>query len=132
MPALPENGMIHQLSPYGMAETVKRLESVLASRGIPVMARIDHSEGAARVGLKMRPTEVILFGNAKAGTPMMIGSPTLAIDLPLKVLIWEDEEQEVRVSYNSPEYLGQRHKVPDELLKNISVIGAIVEETVGV
>jgi uncharacterized protein (DUF302 family) len=85
------------------------------------LARIDHSEDAAKVGLKMAPTE-LLIGNPKAGTPVMIASPTTALDLPLKALVWQDADGKVWLSYNSPEYLRQRHNIPDDLLKNISGI----------
>ena len=113
-----------------MPETFKRLEAIVLARGLSILARIDHAGDAAKVGLKMHPTQLLIFGNPKAGTPLMIASPTLAIDLPLKALVWEDGEGEVWVSYNSPEYLRQRHNIPDALLKNISGVREIVEEAV--
>lgn len=122
--------MVHVGSPYSVPETLKRLDAIIRARGISILARIDHSGDAAKVGLKMHPTQLLIFGNAKAGTPLMIASPTLAIDLPLKTLVWEDGGGKVWVSYNSPEYLKQRHNIPDNLLQNISVIRAIVEESV--
>jgi uncharacterized protein (DUF302 family) len=124
------NGLVEVSSPYSVAETVARLESVLAARGIPVLARIDHSGGAAAVGLTMPPTQLIVFGNAKAGTPLMLAAPTVGIDLPLKVLVREDVAGKVWVSYNSAEYIGQRHGVPEELQKNIAGIAGLVAETV--
>lgn len=130
MSATTENGIVHLSSPYTVAKTIERLEAVLAARGIPVLARIDHSGGAAQVGLTMPPTELILFGNAKAGTPLMLAAPTVAIDLPLKALIREDDAGRVWVSYNSTEYIGHRHQVPEELLKNIAGIRMLLEETV--
>jgi len=91
---------------------------------------VDHSGEAEKVGLKMRPTQLIVFGSPKAGTPLMVASPTLAIDLPLKALAWEDADGQVWLSYNSPEYLKQRHNVPDELVKNIAGVGALLEKAV--
>jgi uncharacterized protein (DUF302 family) len=111
-------------------ETVKRLESVLAERGVRVFALIDHSGEAEKAGMKMRPTKLLIFGNPKSGTPLMVAAPSLAIDLPLKALVAEDEGGKVWVSYNSPEYLQQRHGVPEELIKNIAMVGALVAKAV--
>ena len=130
MAASPEIGMVHLSSPYPVAETLNRLDSVLHSRGLTVFARIDHSGEAEKVGMKMHPTQVILFGSPKGGTPLMIASPTLAIDLPLKALMWQDAGGKVWVSYNSAEYLKQRHNIPDELVKNIAVIGPLLQSVV--
>lgn len=113
-----------------MPETLKRLQSVLQTKNLDVFARVDHSGEAEKVGLKMRPTQLIVFGSPKAGTPLMVASPTLAIDLPLKALAWEDADGQVWLSYNSPEYLKQRHNVPDELVKNIAGVGALLEKAV--
>ena len=125
-----ENGIITHRSPRSVAETLKRLEAMVLARGLAILARIDHSGDAAKAGLQMPPTELLIFGNPKAGTPLMIVSPTLAIDLPLKALVWEDGEGKVWVSYNSPDYLKQRHNIPHTLLLNISAVGSLVEETV--
>ena len=122
MVELPDQGMVHRNSPYCVDETVERLDGVLQSLGIPVLARIDHSGGAAAMGLSMRPTKLLIFGNAKAGTPLMVAAPTLALDLPLKALVWEDADGKVWVSYNSPAYLQERHNVPQELLSNIAAV----------
>ena len=130
MASLPDNGLIHLRSPYSVPETLKRLQSVLQAKNLDVFARVDHSGEAGKVGLKMRPTQLIVFGSPKAGTPLMVASPTLAIDLPLKALAWEDADGQVWLSYNSPEYLKQRHKVPDELVKNIAGVGALLEKAV--
>ncbi len=130
MAPMPDNGLVHLSSPYSVQETIKRLESLLQAQGLAIFARIDHSGEAEKVGLKMRPTQVILFGSPKAGTPVMIASPTLAIDLPLKALIWEDAEGKVWASYNSPEYLKQRHNIPDELVKNIAGIATLLRRLV--
>jgi uncharacterized protein (DUF302 family) len=130
MAALPENGIVYLRSPYSVPETLTRLETVLAAKNLAVFARIDHRGEAEKVGLNMRPTQVIIFGSPKAGTPLMVASPTLAIDLPLKALVWEDAEGAVWLSFNSPDYLKQRHNIPEELLKNISGAGAALAEAV--
>ena len=124
------NGLLHVTSPHTVGETLQRLESILAQRGVQVFAVIDHSGEAEKVGLKMRPTKLVIFGNPKGGTPLMVAAPTLAIDLPLKALVWEDEKGKVWVTYNSPEYLQQRHGVPEDLTKNIAVVGALVSKAV--
>jgi uncharacterized protein (DUF302 family) len=130
MASLPDNGLVHLRSPYSVPETLKRLQSVLQAKNLDVFARVDHSGEAEKVGLKMRPTQLIVFGSPKAGTPLMVASPTLAIDLPLKALAWEDADGQVWLSYNSPEYLKRRHNVPDELVKNIAGVGALLEKAV--
>ena len=123
-------GIQHIPSPYTVPETVCRLEAVLAAKGIPVLGKINHSAGAIAAGLSMPPTEVLIFGNAKAGTPIMLAAPTAAIDLPLKTLVWQDSTGAVWVSYNTPEYLQQRHGFPAELIPNISGIRTLVEAAV--
>jgi uncharacterized protein (DUF302 family) len=122
--------MVHLRSVHSVAETMARLEALLKARGVAIFARIDHSGEAAKVGLEMRPTEVLVFGIPKAGTPLMVAAPTVAIDLPLKALVWEDAEGKVWLSYNSMEYLGQRHGVPEGLLANIAGPRVILEEAV--
>jgi uncharacterized protein (DUF302 family) len=129
-PATPDNGMTHISSPYPFAETRKRVESLLQEKGLKIFCIIDHSGEAEKAGLQMHPTQVILFGSPKGGTPLMVASPTLAIDLPLKALIWEDAGGKVWVSYNNPEYLQQRHNVPADLLKNISGAGQLLQAAV--
>jgi uncharacterized protein (DUF302 family) len=124
------NGIVHLSCPYSVPETLKRLESVLQAGGLAVFGRVDHSGEAEKVGLKMRPTQLIIFGSPKAGTPLMVASPTLAIDLPLKALAWEDADGKVWLSYNSPEYLEQRHSVPHDLVKNIGGVGALLQRAV--
>jgi uncharacterized protein (DUF302 family) len=125
-----DNGLIHLSSPYGVEETLKRLDSVLQARGLTVFARVDHSGEAEKVGMKMHPTKLVIFGSPKGGTPLMVAAPTLAIDLPLKALVWEDAGGKVWVSYNTAEYLKQRHNIPDDLVKNIAVIGPLLESVV--
>ena len=113
-------------SKYSVDKTVERLQSILKEKGVAIFAVIDHSGEAAKVGMEMHPTKLLVFGNPKAGTPLMIAAPTVAIDLPLKALIWEDSDGDVRISYNSPEYLQQRHQFPAELIKNIAgVVGLL-------
>src|ERR1700680_1170651 len=122
-----DNGMVHLSSPYSVPETLQRLDTVLQTRGLTVFARIDHSGEAEKVGMKMHPTQLIIFGSPKGGTPVMVASPTLAIDLPLKALVWEDAGGKVKVSYNTAEYLKRRHNIPDELVKNISAAGPLLQ-----
>jgi uncharacterized protein (DUF302 family) len=130
MTSLPDNGLVHLRSPYSVAETLKRLEAVLQARNLTVFARVDHSGEAEKAGLKMRPTQLVIFGSPKGGTPVMVASPTLAIDLPLKALAWEDADGPVWLSYNSPDYLKRRHEIPDELVKNIAGVGTVLEKAV--
>jgi uncharacterized protein (DUF302 family) len=127
---MPDNGLAHVASRYTVDETVQRFQSLLAERGIKVFALIDHSGEAEKIGMKMPPTKLIVFGNPKGGTPLMIAAPTLAIDLPLKALIWEDAQGKVSITYNTPEYLQARHSVPEELVKNIAVVGALAAKAV--
>lgn len=124
------NGLTEVPSPYSVDETVQRLESIFAERGLQLFALVDHSGEAAKVGMKMPPTKLLIFGSPKGGTPVMLAAPTIAIDLPLKALVAEDENGKVSVSYNSPEYLEQRHALPNELVKNISGVGALVAKAV--
>ena len=130
MTSRPDNGVIHLRSPHSFANTLQRLESVITTKGIAIFARIDHSGEAAKVGLTMPPTELLIFGSTKSGTPLMIASPSLALDLPLKALVSQDTEGAVWLSYNSPEYLQQRHDIPEALVKNIAGIRSICEEVV--
>jgi len=127
MATLPDNGIVHLRSPYSVPDTVKRLESILEARKLTVFARVDHGGEAQKAGLAMRPAQVVIFGSPQAGTPLMVASPTLAIDLPLKALVWEDTEGKVWLSYNSPEYLKTRHNIPDGLVKNIAGTGALLQ-----
>lgn len=130
MPPLPDNGMVHLSSPYPVSETLRRLDSLLQARGLTVFARVDHSGEAEKAGMKMHPTQLVIFGSPKGGTPVMVASPTLAIDLPLKALVWEDGGGKVWLSYNSAEYLKQRHNIPDDLVKNLAVIGPLLQTVV--
>jgi uncharacterized protein (DUF302 family) len=100
---------------------VEKLKGILQAKSISLFALVDHSGEAEKAGMNMRPTKLLIFGNPKGGTPVMVAVPSIAIDLPLKILIWEDGQGKVWLSYNSPAYLQQRHGVPQELLSNISV-----------
>src|SRR5271154_2776368 len=122
-----DNGIQHLTSPYPVPETLTRIESLLREKGLTIFCHVDHSGEAEKVGLKMHSTQLILFGSPKGGTPVMVASPTIAIDLPLKALIWEDAGGKVWVSSNSPEYLQQRHNVPTDLIKNISGAGLLLQ-----
>jgi uncharacterized protein (DUF302 family)/uncharacterized membrane protein YidH (DUF202 family) len=101
--------------------TVEKLEKILQAQGIKLFASIDHGGEAREAGMQMRPTKLLIFGNPKAGTPLMIASPSIAIDLPIKILIWEDGEGKVRISYNDPSYLQARHGLPADLVSKIAV-----------
>jgi uncharacterized protein (DUF302 family) len=116
------NGIVQIPSNHSVDETVEGLKGILQAKGVTLFALVDHSGEAEKVGLKMRPTRLLIFGSPKAGTPLMLAAPTSAIDLPLKILISEDSQGEVWVSYNSPIYLQERHGLPTELLQNIAVV----------
>jgi uncharacterized protein (DUF302 family)/uncharacterized membrane protein YidH (DUF202 family) len=115
-------GIIDKLSNHSVDQTVEKLKNIVQSKGVTLFALVDHSGEAEKVGMKMRPTKLLIFGSPKAGTPLMLAAPRSAIDLPLKILIWEDGQGKVWVSYNSPDYLRERHSLPQELLQNIAVI----------
>ncbi len=117
-----DNGIISIPSKHSVDQTVEKLKGILQAKGVTLFALVDHSGEAEKVRIKMRPTKLLIFGSPKAGTPLMLAAPSSAIDLPLKILIWEDGQGKVRVSYNSPVYLQQRHGLPQELLANIAVV----------
>ena len=125
-----DSGIIDVSSRYSVPETLARLQSILKEKAVTVFALIDHSGEAERAGLKMRPTQLLIFGSPKGGTPLMVAAPRLAIDLPLKALAWQDEQGQVWLSYNSPEYLQRRHGFSAELVKNIAGIGALIQKAV--
>src|ERR1700722_12030123 len=130
MPQLADSGLVHLKSNHSVVDTVARLEALLQTKSLTILTQIDHSGDAAKAGLMLSPTKLIIFGNPKSGTPLMIVAPTVAIDLPLKALIWEGTDGKVWLSYNSPDYLKKRHGIPDDLLKNIAGISSICEEAV--
>ena len=125
-----DNGLIQVSSRYSMEETVQRLRAAFIEKGMQIFAVIDHSGEAEKVGLKMRPTKVLIFGSPKGGTPLMVAAPSLAIDLPLKALVAENAEGKVSVTYNDPEYLRARHGVPEDLIKNLAGAGVVIWKAV--
>ena len=124
----PDSGIITQRSNHSVEETVQKLQQMLGAKGVKVFALVDHSGEAEKVGLAMRPTKLLIFGNPKAGTPIMVAAPTTAIDLPLKILVWEDPAGAVQISYNSPAYLQERHGFPADLLQNIAIAETLVAQ----
>jgi uncharacterized protein (DUF302 family) len=124
------SGVVQLGSRYSIDETMRRLEAAFAAKGLMVFAVIDHSGEAAKVGLQMRPTKVLIFGSPKGGTPLMVASPSLAIDLPLKALVAQDAAGKVSVTYNDPAYLKERHGVPEELIKNLAGAGVVITQAV--
>jgi uncharacterized protein (DUF302 family) len=128
MTPLAVPGLISIPSRYSVDETVARLTASLASKGVKLFVVIDHSGEAEKIGLSMPLTRVVVFGNPKGGTPLMLASPSVAIDLPLKLLIAEDTQGNVTIAWNSPEYLGERHHLPEALLANIAVIASLAHQ----
>ena len=128
-------GLISLASGYGPMETANRLASGIKARGMTIFARIDHAAGAAEVGLPLRPTELLIFGNAKGGTPLMQSSQMIGIDLPLKALVWQDQSGKTWVSYNDPGWLARRHGLGPEVEAATNAmaagIGAIATEATG-
>jgi uncharacterized protein (DUF302 family) len=120
-----KNGIVDVPSKHSVDETVERVKSILQAKAITLFALVDHSGEAEKVGMKMRPTKLLIFGSPKAGTPLMLAAPSIAIDLPLKLLVWEDAEEKVWLSYNSAEYLKERHDLAQELIQNIAVVGTL-------
>ncbi len=120
------NGIIRKPTQYSVDRTVDRLKTMLREQGITLFALVDHSGEAAKAGMKMPNTKLLIFGNPKGGTPLMIAAPTIAIDLPLKILVAEDENGQRSLSYNSPAYLQERHGLSVDLLQNIAVVEALV------
>jgi uncharacterized protein (DUF302 family) len=124
-PVKKKNGIIEVLSNHSVDQTVARVQEILQTKGVTLFALIDHSGEAEKAGMKMLPTKLLIFGNPKGGTPLMLAAPSVAIDLPLKILVWQDGQGEVWLSYNSPEYLAERHGLPQDLLQNIVVVGTL-------
>ncbi len=122
------NGIVDKPTNHSVDETVEKLKGILQSKGVALFATVDHSGEAAKVGMKMPPTKLLIFGSPKAGTPLMLASPSVAIDLPLKILIWEDAQGKAWLSYNSPAYLQERHSIPTELMQNIAIIEALASK----
>jgi len=122
---MTSNGIVTILGHQSVDQTVQKLEAILQAKGVKLFALIDHSGEAEKVGMQMRPTKLLIFGNPKAGTPLMIAAPTIAMDLPLKVLVWEDAEGKVQLSYNDSTWLQARHDLPADLVRNIAVVDAL-------
>ncbi len=125
----PENGMVRIPSQHSVADSVSKLESMLQAKNVKLFAVIDHSGEAEKAGLSMPNTKLLIFGNPKSGTPLMLASPSVALDFPLKILIAEDAAGKVWISYNTPAYLQYRHNLPANLLPNIAVIEALANNT---
>jgi uncharacterized protein (DUF302 family) len=122
---MASNGIVHKPTHHSVDEALAKLQAILQAKGVTVFALIDHSGEAAKVGMEMHPTKLVIFGNPKGGTPLMLAAPTIAIDLPIKILIWEDDQGKVWISYNTPDYLAQRHALPSNLLPNIAFVEAL-------
>jgi len=121
-------GIISHTSKYSVVDTIDRLEALLRARGVEIFVRIDHAGKAAAAGLAMPPTELLIFGNPKVGTPVMLAAPTAAIDLPLKALAWQDPEGTVWFSYNDPAYIARRFGLTDSQVAALVPIGSVLEQ----
>jgi uncharacterized protein (DUF302 family) len=126
-PQVPDRGIVQLRTGHSVAATIDRLESLLKERGIRVFARIDFASDAAKAGLEMRPEQLLIFGNPKAGTPLMQAAPASGLDLPLKALVWQDTSGTVWIGYNAPDYILQRHDLPAALHPNIAAVLPILE-----
>jgi uncharacterized protein (DUF302 family) len=124
-PGADRSGLIHLESKWSVAQTTDRLETLLKAKGFKIFARIDQKLEAEAVGLTMRPMQLVIFGDPRAGTPLMNTHPTIGIDLPLKVMVWEDGDGRVWLSYTDPVYLQERHGLKETPFK---AIGALVEQ----
>jgi uncharacterized protein (DUF302 family) len=127
-PESAKNGIVTIPSIHSVDQTVEKLKSILQTKGVTLFAVIDHSGEAAKVGMKMPNTKLVIFGNPKGGTPLMLAAPSIAIDLPLKILVAEDAHGKVWISYNSPEYLIERHGLSQDFLPNIAVVKTLAEK----
>jgi uncharacterized protein (DUF302 family) len=122
-------GFVTKPSNHSVDQTVEKLKNILQAKGVTLLALVDHSGEAAKAGLKMPNTKLLIFGSPKAGTPLMLAAPSVAIDLPLKILVWEDAQGKAWISYNSPDYLKERHGLPQELLQNIAVVETLAAKS---
>lgn len=129
MTLIVDSGIVNIASNHSVDQTVEKLKSILQAKEIMLFALVEHSGEAQKAGFTMRPTKLLIFGNPKAGTPVMLAAPSSAIDLPLKILVWEDAQGKVWVSYNSPEYLRERHGFPQELLANIAAVATLARQS---
>lgn len=121
------NGLVTIPSAQSVDQVVRKLAAILEQKKVKLFALIDHSGEAEKAGLQMRPTKLLIFGNPQGGTPLMLASPGVAIDLPLKVLVWEDDSGKVWLSYNDPAYLAARHNLPADLIRNIAVVDSLAK-----
>ncbi|HTT83780.1 MAG TPA: DUF302 domain-containing protein [Rhizomicrobium sp.] len=119
-------GLITIESRRGPRDTVERLVAEIGAKGLTIFARIDHAAGAAEAGLALRPTELVIFGNAKGGTPLMQRGQTIGIDLPLKMLVWQDADDRTWLSYNDPAWIVERHGVSPDLLPNLKMMSEML------
>lgn len=124
------SNLVTKPSKYSVSETIDRIEQAVIAKGMKVFARIDHSGEATSAGLTMQPTQLLIFGNPKGGTALMVARPTAAIDLPMKALAWEDADGKVWLTYNSPELLHERHGVPTDLTSKLSSVGTLLEQAI--
>ena len=122
------SGIVSRLSSHSVDETVAKLQTLLEERKIRLFALVDHSGEAAKVGMKMLPTKLLIFGNPQGGTPVMLAAPTSGIDLPLKLLVREDADGKTWISYNDPKHLQDRHHLPAELVQNLAIAGVLAEQ----
>ena len=132
VPMAAAHGILSERSPYSVPDTLDKLESFLRSKGVKIFARIDHSGEAAQVGLTMPPTQLLIFGNPKGGTPIMQAAPQAAIDLPLKALAWQDQEGAVWVSYNDPAHFRERFGLTEELIQPVAMVGTLIRAALSI
>jgi uncharacterized protein (DUF302 family) len=123
------DGIVSKPSKYSVQETLHRLETILTAKGIKIFALVDHSGEAEKAGLKMLPTQLLIFGNPKGGTPVMLAAPTSAIDLPWKALAWQDAAGQVWLSYNDAAYIRRRFGLSDDVMKPLAGLGAVIEQS---
>jgi uncharacterized protein (DUF302 family) len=121
-------GIISKPSKYSVPETLHRLETILTAKGIKVFALVDHSGEAEKAGLKMPPTQLLIFGNPKGGTPVMLAAPTSSIDIPWKALAWQDAGGQVWLSYNDAAYIQQRYGLSEDVVKPLAGLAAVIEQ----
>lgn len=130
MPANSVAGVVSRASPFGLDDALRRFEALLRQRGIALFAHIDQAAEAARVGLSLRPTHLFVFGNPRAGTPLMVAAPLVALELPLKLLVWQDEDGQVWLTYQDAAFVAQRYQLPAELQPPLAAVGALVDALV--
>lgn len=125
-----DTGMLSRTSPYPVVETLDRLEAVLKAKGVTIFARIDHAAAAQGAGLTLRPAQLLIFGNPRAGTPLMQAAPSIGLDLPMKTLAWQDAQGQTHVTWNTPDYLIQRHGLEAAYVKNLAAISGLIEAAI--